>query len=580
MTKPTFEERLNIKNKVDIVDVVRDYVPLVQKGKNYFGICPFHDDHNPSMSVSPERKMYKCFVCGAGGDVFNFVQNYEKISYSEAVKKVASKIGIDIKLDTSIKKFDNKYEKQFEIYDISNKFYQNNLNTNLGKIARSYLKDRKISDDMIKHFQIGLSFSDNKLTTLLQSKGYENDLLIKSGICVKSNNGIFDIYRDRIMFPLWDMNGKTIGFSGRIYEGNDQSKYINTMETDIFKKGTLLYNYHNAREHVLKENKIIIVEGFMDVIRLYSIGINNVVATMGTAVTKEQVNLIRKLTNNVILMFDGDAAGKKATDSFIEVSSSLDFNIRVVRLEENLDPDDYILKKGKDNMIYHLSNPKSIIDYKVINEKSNVDLSNGKDVSKFIDSVIIDLSKIKDDIALEVEINKLSKLVNINPELIKGRIKKIVQKEEKSDKIVSRHRDNRETKYDKAAKMILFYMIRHNNIILYYYNNLSFLPNDLDRKLASEIVLFYKKFSSFNVTDFITYLEDREELINRVMEIDELKYDENYSIEEIDNYIKTIKEYSYKKEINELTKKLKNESNEVVRREIAKKIETIIKECK
>ena len=580
MTKPTFEERLNIKNKVDIVDIVRDYVPLVQKGKNYFGICPFHDDHNPSMSVSPERKMYKCFVCGAGGDVFNFVQNYEKISYNEAVQKVASKIGIDIKLDTNVKKVDDKYIKQYEIYDISNKFYQNNLNTNLGKIARSYLKDRHITEEMIKHFQIGLSFSDNKLSKLLQSKGYDDNLLVKSGICVKTNNGIYDIYRDRIMFPLWDINGKTNGFSGRIYEGNDQSKYINTMETDIFKKGTLLYNYHNAREHVLKDNKIIIVEGFMDVIRLYSIGIYNVVATMGTAVTKEQVNLIRKITNNVILMFDGDAAGKKATDSFIEVSSSLDFNIKVVRLEENLDPDEYILNKGKDNMIYHLNNPKSIIDYKVINERSSVDLTNGKEVSKFIDNVIIDLSKIKDDIALEVEINKLSKLVNISPELIKARIKKVVQKEEKSDKIVSRQREIRETKYDKASKMILFNMLKHNNIILYYYNNLSYLPNDLDRKLASEIVLFYKKFNSFNVQDFITYLEDREELINRVIEIDELKYDENYSIEEIDNYIKTIKEYSYKKDIEELTKKLKNETNEVVRREIAKKIETIIKECK
>ena len=580
MTKPTFEERLNIKNKVDIVDIVRDYVPLVQKGKNYFGICPFHDDHNPSMSVSPERKMYKCFVCGAGGDVFNFVQNYEKISYNEAVQKVASKIGIDIKLDTNVKKVDDKYIKQYEIYDISNKFYQNNLNTNLGKIARSYLKDRHITEEMIKHFQIGLSFSDNKLSKLLQSKGYDDNLLVKSGICVKTNNGIYDIYRDRIMFPLWDINGKTNGFSGRIYEGNDQSKYINTMETDIFKKGTLLYNYHNAREHVLKDNKIIIVEGFMDVIRLYSIGIYNVVATMGTAVTKEQVNLIRKITNNVILMFDGDAAGKKATDSFIEVSSSLDFNIKVVRLEENLDPDEYILNKGKDNMIYHLNNPKSIIDYKVINERSSIDLTNGKEVSKFIDNVIIDLSKIKDDIALEVEINKLSKLVNISPELIKARIKKVVQKEEKSDKIVSRQREIRETKYDKASKMILFNMLKHNNIILYYYNNLSYLPNDLDRKLASEIVLFYKKFNSFNVQDFITYLEDREELINRVIEIDELKYDENYSIEEIDNYIKTIKEYSYKKDIEELTKKLKNETNEVVRREIAKKIETIIKECK
>ena len=236
MAKPTYEEILNIKNKVNIVDIVSEFIPLQPKGKNFFGICPFHDDHNPSMSVSNERKMFKCFVCGESGDVFGFVQKYKKISYYEAVKDVASKIGINIKLDTKTNNTSSIYSKQYEIYDISNKFYQNNLNTSLGKIARIYLKDRQLDDELIKHFEIGLSLNDNKLIKLLESKGFDDDLLVKSGICVKGSNGIYDIYRNRIMFPLWDINGKTIGFSGRIYEGKDQSKYINTMETDIFKR--------------------------------------------------------------------------------------------------------------------------------------------------------------------------------------------------------------------------------------------------------------------------------------------------------------------------------------------------------
>ena len=301
MSKITFEEILDLQRKINISDIVREYIPLVQKGKNYFGICPFHDDHNPSMSVSDEKQMYKCFVCGAAGNVFNFVQNYEKINYYEAVKKVADKSGINIDIGV-YKKDNNIYNEQYDIYELSNKFYQNNLKTSLGKIARNYLKERNIDDDIIKHFQIGLSLNDNNLTKLLINKGFKEDILVKSGIAIKKENKIYDIYKNRIMFPLWDINGKTIGFSGRIYEGNDQSKYVNTMETDIFKKGSLLYNYDYAREEILKKDEIIIVEGFMDVIRLYTIGIKNVVASMGTAITKEQVNLIRKKTKNVILM--------------------------------------------------------------------------------------------------------------------------------------------------------------------------------------------------------------------------------------------------------------------------------------
>ena len=580
MSKPSYEEILDIKNRVNIVDIIKDYVPLVPKGKNYFGICPFHDDHNPSMSVSNEKKMFNCFVCGVGGDVFSFVKNYEKISYYEAVQKVASKIGINIKLDNTKKESSLKFSDEYEIYDISNKYYQNNLNTTLGKIAKKYLNDRNLTDEEIKYFEIGLSLGDNKLSKLLKSKGFDEDLLVKSGISIKKDSGIIDIFRNRIMFPLFDINGKTIGFSGRIYEGNDTSKYVNTMETDIFHKGSLLYNYNKAREHIIKEDKVIVVEGFMDVIRLHTIGINNVVATMGTAITNEQISLIRKLTKNVILMFDGDKAGEKATNSFIENSRNVDFDIKIVRLENDLDPDDYILKNGKDKMLEHLSHPKSLFDFKIISIKNNKDFDNANDVSSFINEIVPMLYNIEDDIVLDIELKKISKLTGVSEDLIKS---KILKKDKKVTKVTTKVTKNniKEDKYDKASKMILYYMIRHNNIILYYYNNLSYLPNNIDRKLASSIVLFYKKYNSFNISDFITYLEDDKELIKRLIYIDELNYKEEYTMEEIDGYFDVIKEYSNKKQIEELSNKLKNETNEVVRKELAKKIFDIrIKECK
>lgn len=570
MSKPSYEEIFDIQRKINIVDVIRDYIPLTKKGKNYFGICPFHDDHNPSMSVSPDKQMYKCFVCGAAGNVFNFVKDYKNINYYEAVKEVANKVGISIDIGTYKPKEDIKFKDEYDIYDLSNKFYQNNLNTNLGKIARNYLTSRNINDDIIKRFQIGLSFSDNRLTDLLLKKGYSKDLLVKSGIAVINNDGkVNDIYRNRIMFPLWDTNGKVIGFSGRIYEGNDTSKYINTMETDIFKKGSLLYNYDNARKSILDKDEIIICEGFMDVIRLYTIGIENAVATMGTAITKEQLNLIRKLTNNIILMFDGDKAGEKATLSFLELSKEIDFNINIVRLEEDLDPDDYILKKGKDKMIEHLSKGINSFDYTLLNLKNNYNFNNPEDVSKFITSISDKLSNIEDDVIRDLEIKKISKLTNVDSDIIKSKIKTKTKEIKVEVKPSIKFKEN---KYDKASKLILFNMIRHNNIIQYYFNNLSYLPDELDRRLASEIVLFFKKYNSFNLVDFITYLGDNSELVKRVSYIDSLDYSENYTMEEIDNCFDTIKEFSSKKQIENLQAKLKTETNDVVRKEIAKKI--------
>ena len=571
MSKPSNEEIFDIQRKVNIVDVIRDYIPLTKKGKNYFGICPFHDDHNPSMSVSPEKQMYKCFVCGAAGNVFNFVKDYKNINFYEAVKEVANKVGISIDIGSYKPKEDIKFKDQYDIYDLSNKFYQNNLNTPLGKIARSYLANRNIDDDIIKTFQIGLSFSDNKLTSLLESKGYSKDLLVKSGIGVISNDGkVSDIYRNRIMFPLWDTNGKVIGFSGRIYEGSDTSKYINTMETDIFKKGSLLYNYDNARKSILEKDEIIICEGFMDVIRLYTIGVTNAVATMGTAVTKEQLNLIRKLTNNVILLFDGDKAGEKATLSFIELSKDIDFNIGIIRLEEDLDPDDYIIQKGKDKMMEHLSKPINSFDYSLLNLKNNYNFNNPEDISKFISSISDKISNIEDDVIRDLEIKKISKLTNVDIDIIKSKIKVKEKKEVKVN--IKPNIKFKENKYDKASKLILFNMINHINIIQYYFNNLSYLPDEIDRKLASEIVLFYKKYNSFNLVDFITYLGDNSELVKRVSFIDSLELNKEYTMEEIDNYFDTIKEFSSKKQIENLQETLKNETNDVVRKEIAKKI--------
>ena len=567
MANISYEEILSIQRKANIVDIIRDYVPLTQRGKNYFGICPFHDDHNPSMSVSPEKGVYKCFVCGNAGNVFNFVMEYEKVSFYESVKIVADKIGVSIDISTS-KKENTKKSPLYDIYNISYKFYQNNLNTVYGKDAKKYLLNRKIDEDVIKNFNIGLSLSDSELCNALKAKGFKDDDIVSSGVAVQNGNNIYDIYKNRIMFPLYDLEGNVVGFSGRIYNQKSESKYINTKETEIFKKGELLYNYHIAKKEARKEKNIIVVEGFMDVIRLSTIGIVNVVASMGTAVTKYQLNLIQKLAPNITLMFDGDKAGEKATNAFIELANGNDSNIKVVRLEDNLDPDEYILTKGKDKMIYNLSHAQSVYDYKLSSYKENIDFNDSKEVSNYINVMIKEFEKIDDDIVREIEIKKLSESTNVSYDLIKSKLKD----SEKKVIITHKPRNIKINKYEKASKYILYRMINDNNMILYYFNNLSYLPNDTERKLASEIVLFYKKFNSFNLSDFIIYLEDKKELINLVVDISDLKYTEDELNDNIDNYFDVIKESLYNNQIVKLTSELKNESNSVKKIEIAQKI--------
>lgn len=567
MANISYEEILSIQRKANIVDIIRDYVPLTQRGKNYFGICPFHDDHNPSMSVSPEKGVYKCFVCGNAGNVFNFVMEYEKVSFYEAVKIVADKIGVSIDISTS-KKENTKKSPLYDIYNIAYKFYQNNLNTVYGKDAKKYLLNRKIDEDVIKNFNIGLSLSDSELCNALKAKGFKDDDIVSSGVAVQNGNNIYDIYKNRIMFPLYDLEGNVVGFSGRIYNQKSESKYINTKETEIFKKGELLYNYHIAKKEARKEKNIIVVEGFMDVIRLSTIGIVNVVATMGTAVTKYQLNLIQKLAPNITLMFDGDKAGEKATNAFIELANGNDSNIKVVRLEDNLDPDEYILTKGKDKMIYNLSHAQSVYDYKLSSYKENIDFNDSKEVSNYINVMIKEFEKIDDDIVREIEIKKLSESTNVSYDLIKSKLKD----SEKKVIITHKPKNIKINKYEKASKYILYRMINDNNMILYYFNNLSYLPNDTERKLASEIVLFYKKLNSFNLSDFIIYLEDKKELINLVVDISDLKYTEDELNDNIDNYFDVIKESLYNNQIVKLTSELKNESNSVKRMEIAQKI--------
>ena len=558
MEKIPYDDILTIQKKANIVDIISEYLPLEQRGRNYFAICPFHDDHNPSLSISPEKQIYTCFVCGASGNVFNFVMNYEKISFVEAVQKVASKVGINLNIKTNTKKvsYNEKYDKYYKMFDVVNKFYQNNINTVYGKNAIEYLKKRRITEDVIKEFGIGLSLSDNSISKLLSKKGYTDSELEEIGICGLKDNFLYDIFRSRIMFPLNDTEGNVVGFSGRIYNGEDESKYVNSKESIIFKKGKMLYNYSRAFKEAREKKQIIVVEGFMDVIRLYTIGITNTVATMGTAITKEHADLIRKLSKNVILCFDGDKAGEKATISALQALEDIDLKPEIIRLEDDLDPDDYIIKKGKDAFINHLKNPISALDFKLDINAKDINDNNYAEISNYINKMVNELNKINDKVVLELTIKKLAKKTGVNEKTILDMLKN-KPKEEKV--IINKTKPSTRNKYEKAEEYLIYYMLKTPLAINKYQDNVSYLSNKILSKIAIKILEFYDKNGYINTTDFTLYLQDNEELISTVLKIDSYDMQQTINEEVIDDLIKTIDDGILKREIEKTKDKIKKE---------------------
>ena len=414
-----------IRNNLDIVEVISNYLPLSSKGKNYFGVCPFHDDHSPSMSVSKEKQIYTCFSCGATGNVIKFIQDYENISFIDAVKKCADIAGIA--LDVDVRK-DTKYDKfneLYDIYDISYKFYQNNMNSSVASEAKNYLQSRMLSEKEIKHFGIGLSLNESSLLTkLLKSKGITDKLLLQSGLVGESENGIdlYDLYRNRIMFPIHDANGRLVGYNGRAYHGETSNKYVNSKETAIFKKRDILYNYHRAKDAARQKKEIIIMEGPMDVIRAYTIGIENVVASLGTAFGASQAMLIRKLSSNVILCFDGDDAGLKATKSAIEELIKIGIEPKIVRLGNGQDPDDYIKKNGKEAFEKALKNAMNIMEFKEYVLKNEIDTTSAEGLANYTNAMINEIKTINDEVLREISIVKLSEETKLSIEFIKDKV--------------------------------------------------------------------------------------------------------------------------------------------------------------
>lgn len=548
------EEITEIRKKADIVEVIGSYINLAPQGKNYFGICPFHNDHSPSLSVSREKQIYKCFTCLASGNVFTFVQNYENISFIEAVKKVADKI--NYKLDIK-DKIVNKNSKYYELMDLSNKIFVNNLNSNLGLKAKEYLiNERHLSEEAIKEFNIGLALNDNNLNKLLSSKGYSDKDIIEMSLANKTDNGLFDMFRNRITFPICNHEGKIIAYSARIYQNEDTSKYINSKESVIFKKGYTFYNYDKCRLEALKIKSVILVEGQMDAIRVYTSGFKNVIASMGTAITSNHISLLKKLNAKVILMMDNDNAGEKSTILNGEELIKNNIEVSVVRLTGEKDPDSFILKNGADAFRDALKGEISFFDFKLRYLKKDKNLNKADELAEYINKIIDELNKSDDDILKSVTINKIAEDYNIDKRILEGKLVKITPR---IDSVVVKRKRPKLNQYHQAAEAILYLMMNNPKFIRKYKIELNYFPEEKYKLIANDILAYKEINGEFDIADFMTYINDLEykEDIYRILN----DYQDKILPEEFDNFVAIINNWIRESKIDKLKEQLKNETD-------------------
>ena len=544
-----------IRAKADIISIVGSYIPLTQRGKNYFCVCPFHDDHSPSMSLSTDKQIYKCFSCGATGNVFSFVAEYENVSFIEAVSIVANKCGMELSQATYNSNVSQVFKEEHEIMELSQKFFLNNLRTDAGKEATKYLNDRGINDDIIKEFGIGLSLDSNdSLLTLLNKKNYDTDKLVEIGLVNNVNGKTYDMFSRRITFPLWDKDGNIVGFSARIYRGEkDVSKYMNSRETKIFKKGETLYNYHNAKDVAKREKRIVVVEGFMDAIRVSLSGIKNVVALQGTAMTSDQINLLKKLRVKVILCLDNDNAGLMATVANGEELVKNGVETYVIRLSGEKDPDEYIIANGSEAFLENVNNPLTFFEFKMNYFKQNKNLDNVEDLTEYINDVLKSLASSDDPILREVTLNKLAKEYDLSLEVLKKKleasttveVKKEVKEEPKKEVV-------KKDKYMKAAEKILYFMMNDEEFISEYQKKLGYFSEPEYREIANEIIYFCETNGAITVADFITYVTDKSDIKERVMNIVNDSINDEVTIEAMDDYISAVSKVMTQNEIKRL----------------------------
>lgn len=519
------EEKINeILSKTDIVDLIGEKVTLQKKGKGYFGLCPFHHEKTPSFSVEPERKIYNCFSCGEKGNAITFLQKTSNLSFVEAIEDLADRANVSI--DLSNMKKENPNARLFSINEDALNFYKLYLSsTKQGAIAKEYLENRGIPNQVLSDFEFGLAPSEfDLLTKTLTSRGILVSDLHDLGLSKQSKKETFyDLFRDRIIFPIKDERGNTVAFSGRTYldKDKDTAKYINSPQTKVFTKSNVLYNLHNAINPIKMNHRVVLFEGFMDVIAAHRAGIKESVASMGTSLTKEQVRLMKKYTNNVVICYDGDKAGVEATERAIKLFTAENMQVLIVTLEEGLDPDDYINKYSEDKLKDYIDN-KSIdttrFQYNMYLKSTN--LNQMLDIEKLKKSVF-DLLKGQSHTSVDMYLQKLADDVKLSELSIRQDFnqynRRSTNRESRRENYHQINRSHITDKFINAERSIINYFMSDYRFVQDFNANFDVLffisENARDIKIAIEDLYIYdenKETKNITIEELKTVLSEGE----------------------------------------------------------------------
>ncbi|HCZ0057304.1 TPA: DNA primase [Staphylococcus aureus] len=547
-----------IKDKTDILDLVSEYVKLEKRGRNYIGLCPFHDEKTPSFTVSEDKQICHCFGCKKGGNVFQFTQEIKDISFVEAVKELGDRVNVAVDIEATQSNSNVQIAsddlQMIEMHELIQEFYYYALTKTVeGEQALTYLQERGFTDALIKERGIGFApDSSHFCHDFLQKKGYDIELAYEAGLLSRNeeNFSYYDRFRNRIMFPLKNAQGRIVGYSGRTYTGQEP-KYLNSPETPIFQKRKLLYNLDKARKSIRKLDEIVLLEGFMDVIKSDTAGLKNVVATMGTQLSDEHITFIRKLTSNITLMFDGDFAGSEATLKTGQNLLQQGLNVFVIQLPSGMDPDEYIGKYGNDAFTAFVKNDKkSFAHYKVSILKDEI-AHNDLSYERYLKELSHDISLMKSSILQQKALNDVAPFFNVSPEQLANEIQfnqapaNYYPEDEyggyiEPEPIGMAQFDNL-SRQEKAERAFLKHLMRDKDTFLNYYESVDKdnFTNQHFKYVFEVLHDFYAENDQYNISDAVQYVNSNE-LRETLISLEQYNLNDEPYENEIDDYVNVI----------------------------------------
>lgn len=536
-----------IKDKTDILDLVSEYVKLEKRGRNYIGLCPFHDEKTPSFTVSEDKQICHCFGCKKGGNVFQFTQEIEGISFVDAVKALGERV--NIKVDVGQNNEQNQTASDdlmmIKMHELMQEYYHYVLmKTVEGEEPLKYLKSRGFTEELLKDRKIGFAPDNSHFChDFLQKKGYDIELAYEAGLLSRNeeNFSYYDRFRDRIMFPLHNAQGRTVGYSGRTYK-NQEPKYLNSPETPIFQKRRLLYNVDKARRIIRQKNEIILLEGFMDVIKADNAGVKQVVASMGTQISQEHIAFIKKLTSNVTLLFDGDFAGQEATLKTGQHLLEQGLNVFVIQLPSKMDPDEYITKYGEDAFKKYVKHEKrAFVLYKVNLYKDEIE-NNDMAYEQYLKEITNDVSLMQSGILQKKVLQDVSELFKVSFDSLNNEVSRHNQHSfQQIPAAVPEVKQKKYSKQEDAERKLLKHFMFNKDIFLEHSQRVEAedFTNQQFKRIFNILHDYYAENEYYNLSTALLYSDeeiDRETLIA----LDNLLLNNNPYEHEIDEYIQII----------------------------------------